>query len=75
MLIGEKTCFFSRRAKKLDYFFIFMPKNLFCESFVTIQCTIENKTMITTLANTCATRYDSIYAKFGKVFAKLLKLN
>ena len=52
-----------------------MPKNLFYESFFTIQCTLRNKIRATILANTFATRYRFIDEEFAETVAKFLKFN
>ena len=51
-----------------------MPKNLFCESFFTIQCTLENKIRATTLADTCATGYGFIDEEFAEIVCQVLEI-
>ena len=51
-----------------------MPKNLFYESFFTIQYTLKNKIMDITLANTCATRYGFIDKEFAKKICQVFEI-
>ena len=51
-----------------------MPKDLFCESPFTIQCTLGNKIRATTLADTCATGYDFIDEKFAETVCQVLEI-
>lgn len=41
-----------------------MPKYLFYKRLFTIQCILENKIEVISLANTCGTRYGFINKKF-----------
>ena len=51
-----------------------MPKNLFCESLFTIQCTLGNKIRATTLADTCATGYGFIDEEFAETVCQVLEI-
>ena len=51
-----------------------MPKDLFCESPFIIQCTLANKIMATTLADTCATGYGFINEKFAETVCQNLEI-
>lgn len=51
-----------------------MPKYLFCKSFFTIYCTLENKLIAITLANIFATKYDFIYEKLMETVCKIMKI-
>ena len=51
-----------------------MPKDLFCKSFVTIQCIQGNKIGVTTLADTCATGYGFIDKEFAKTVCQVLEI-
>ena len=51
-----------------------MLKDLFCESFFTVQCTLRNEIKATTLANTCATRYGFINEKFVETVCQILEI-
>ena len=55
-------------------FLSFIPKDLFCESPFTIQCTLGNKIMAITLTNTCATRYGFIDEKFVETVCQILEI-
>ena len=44
-----------------------MPEDLFCESPLTIQCTLGNKIKATTLVDTFATRFGFIDEKFAEI--------
>ena len=51
-----------------------MPKDLFCESPFTIQCTLGNKIKATTLADTCATGYGFIDEEFAETVCQVLEI-
>ena len=51
-----------------------MPKNLFCENPLTIQCTLGNKIKVTILIDTCATRFGFIDKKFAEIVCKKLEI-
>ena len=51
-----------------------MLKNLFCESPFTIQCTLENQIMTTTLADTFATEYSFIDKEFAEKLCQFLEI-
>ena len=51
-----------------------MPKDLFCESFFTIQYTLGNKIRATTLANTYAIGYGFIDEKFAETVCQVLEI-
>ena len=51
-----------------------MPKDLFCESSFTIQCTLGKKIRATTLANTCATGYGFIDKEFTETVCQVLEI-
>ena len=51
-----------------------MPKDLFCENAFTIQYTLGNRIMATTLANICATGYGLIDKKFAKTICQVLEI-
>ena len=51
-----------------------MPKDLFCESFFTVQCTLGNKINATTLVDTYATRYGFIDEKFAEIVYQTLEI-
>ncbi len=51
-----------------------MPKDLFCESPFTIQCTLGNKIKATPLADTCATGYVFIDKEFAETVCQVLEI-
>ena len=51
-----------------------MPKDLFCESSFIIQCTLENKIKVTTLADTYATGYGFIDEEFAETVCQVLEI-
>ena len=51
-----------------------MPKDLFCESFFTIQCTPGNKIKATTLADIYATGYGFINEEFVETVCQVLEI-
>ena len=51
-----------------------MPEDLFCESPLTIQCTLGNKIKATTLVDTCATRFGFIDENFAEIVCKKLEI-
>ena len=51
-----------------------MPKNLFCKSFLNIQCTLGNKIKVTTLIDTCAIGFGFINEKFVEIICKRLEI-
>ena len=51
-----------------------MPKDLFCKNSFIIQYTLGNKIIATTLANTCATKYDFIDKKFVKTICQVFEI-
>ncbi len=51
-----------------------MPKDPFCESPFTIQCTIGNKIKATTLVDTCATGYGFIDEEFAETVCHVLEI-
>ena len=51
-----------------------MPKDLFCKSFFTIQCTLGNKIRAITLADTCATGYGFINEGFAETVCQVLEI-
>ncbi len=51
-----------------------MPKDLFCESLFTVQCTLGNKINAITLVDTCATGYGFIDEKFAKIVCQILEI-
>lgn len=62
------------KEKSLFVSWLFMPKNLFCESFCPIHCTLGNKIKITILVNTCTIEFSFINKKFAKIICKRLKI-
>ena len=51
-----------------------MPKDLFCKNFFTIQCTLGNKIMATTLTNTYATGYSFINKEFVETVCQVVEI-
>ena len=51
-----------------------MSEDLFCESSLTIQCTLGNKIKATTLVDTCATGFGFIDEKFAEIVCKKLEI-
>ena len=51
-----------------------MSKDLFYENLFTIQYTLGNKIMATTLANTCAAGYNFIDEKLVETVCQVLKI-
>lgn len=51
-----------------------MPKDLFCESFLTIHCILGNKIKRTTLVYTCVTGFGIIDEKFVEIICKKLEI-
>ena len=51
-----------------------MPKDLFCESPFTIQCSLGNRIMAKTLANTYATGYGYIDEKFVEIVCQVFEI-
>ena len=51
-----------------------MPKDLFCKSLFTIQCTLGNKIKVTTLVDICATGYGFIDEEFAETVCQVLEI-
>ena len=51
-----------------------MPKDLFYESLLIIECTLWNRTIATTLADICATGYGFIDEKFAETVCQILEI-
>ena len=51
-----------------------MPKDLFCESFFTVQYILKNKINAITLVDTCATWYGFINKKFIEIVCQTLEI-
>ncbi len=51
-----------------------MPKDLFCKSFFTVECILENKFNSIILVDTYATEYDFIDEKFAEIVCQMLEI-
>lgn len=51
-----------------------MPKNLFCDSFFTIQNILSNKIKAIIFVNIYATSFSFIHQKFAKIVCKKLEI-
>ena len=51
-----------------------MLEDLFCKSFLTIQCTLGNKIKATTLVDTCAIGFGFIDEKFVEIVCEKLEI-
>ena len=51
-----------------------MLEDLFCKSFFTIKCILENKIEAIILVNTCATRFGYIDVKLTKIIYRKLEI-
>ena len=51
-----------------------MPKNLFCKSFLTIQCILDKKIKAIRLVDACAIRFGFIKKKFAKIVCERLEI-
>ena len=51
-----------------------MPEDLFCESLLTIQCTLENNIKAKTLVDTYATEFGFIDDKFVEIVCGELEI-
>ena len=73
-LIKEKNSSFQRSEKELDYFFIFMPKDLFYKSPYIIQCIQEKNIRATTLVDNSITGYGFIDKKLMETVCQILEI-
>ena len=62
------------KKKSLFVSLLFMPEDLFCKSFLTIQCTLGNKIKATILINICAIEFNFIDKKFAEIVYKRLEI-
>ena len=51
-----------------------MSEDLFCKSFLTIQCTLENKIKAIILVDTYTTEFGFIDKKFAEIIYKKLEI-
>ena len=51
-----------------------MLEDLFCENFLTIQCTLGNKIKVITLIDIYTTAFDFINKKFAEIVCKKLEI-
>lgn len=62
------------KKKSLFAFLLFLPKNISCESFQTIQYTLGNKIYIIIIVDICATRFSFIDEKFMELICKTFEI-
>ena len=72
--VSEKSRSFQSRGNEPVCFFIIYARDLFCESPLTIQCTLGNKIKATTLVDTCATGFGFINEKFAEIVCERLEI-
>ena len=74
IIIRKKIVFSKIKKKSLFVSLLFLLKDLFDNSFLTIQYILKNKIYIIILINIYATRFDFINKKFTEIVCQTFKI-